>query len=83
VRTKPAVDVNRADGGVHAFALHDADHLRNALRRKLHKLAVVDGDVGFAPVAVLRQRGARHIAQHASCHSLHAREVGLADVIAL
>ena len=83
VRAKPAVDVNRADRRIHAFALHDADDLRDALRRKLRKLAVVDGDVGFAPGAVLRQRGARHVAQHAGGHSLHAREVGLADVLVL
>ena len=83
VRAKPAVDVNRADRRIHAFALHDADHLRDALWRKLHKLAVVDGDVGFAPRAVLRQRGARHVAQHAGGHSLHAPEIGLTDVLVL
>ena len=76
VRAKPAVDVNRADGGVHSFALHDADHFCDALRRKLRKLAVVDGDVGFAPGAVLRQCGARHVAQHAGGYILHALEVG-------
>ena len=71
----PAIDVNAADGGRHALGLHDLHHLGDLLGCQPGELAVVDGDVGLAPGRVLRQCRARHLAQQALCHRLHALEV--------
>ena len=68
VAAEPAVDVNRADGCVHAFGAHQCDHRGDLRWRQVRELAVVDRDVGDAPGAVPRQRAARHFAQHARGH---------------
>jgi len=72
----PAVDVDRAHGGVQAVAAHEGHHLRDLGLVQMRKLAVVDRDVGLAPGAVGGQAGLRQFAQHALCGGLQAREVG-------
>ena len=72
VAAEPAVDVNRADAGVHAFAAHDVRHPLYRHRRQVREFTVVDGDVGLASGAVFRHHGAGHLAHHALRHLPHA-----------
>ncbi|MPN28200.1 hypothetical protein SDC9_175640 [bioreactor metagenome] len=48
MRAVPAVDVDAADGGVHASGAHQRHALVDARLRQLREFAVVDGDVGLA-----------------------------------
>ena len=63
---------------MHAFVLHDGHDACDVLRRQAGELAVVNGHVGFAPRAVLRQHGTRYLMQHTPGHLLHAGKVGTA-----
>ena len=44
----PAIDVDAADGGVHAFAFHQRHYSVDLRLAQGGELAVVDGNVGFA-----------------------------------
>ncbi|MDT4861063.1 hypothetical protein FQZ97_956540 [compost metagenome] len=77
VPADPAIDMDGTHRGMQAARLHQAHHPRDGRVVQLGELAVVDGDVGLAPGAVLRQAGLRQLGQDALRHRLQACEVGL------
>ena len=76
MRAEPAVDVDRADGRVHAFALHERNDFADSRRIEVRELGVVDGDVGDAARAVLRQHHARDLGDDSGGDGAQALGVG-------
>ncbi|OMP13653.1 hypothetical protein COLO4_01224, partial [Corchorus olitorius] len=76
VRAKPAVDVDGADGSVHARRLHDGHAPVNVLLGHLREFAVVHGNVAFAARRVGGAQRAGHGGLDLGQHLLHARVVG-------
>ena len=58
VVAEPAVDVDAADGRVHALGPHQRHDARHGGGVQVHEFAVVDRDVGLAAGGILRQGGA-------------------------
>lgn len=83
VLAKPAVDVDGADGGVHARFLHQAHDVGDVLLGQLGEFAVVDGDVALAPGRIGGELGTGHGGGDVLGQRLHAREVVRAHLGAL
>ena len=70
--TDPAVDVDGADRGLQAFAVHDGYHLSDALWGQIGEFTVVDGNVGFAARTVAAAPCTGHVAFDTGEHLLQA-----------
>ena len=75
VLAEPAVDVDGADGGIHARGLHDGHAFIDLCLRHMSEFAVIHGDIAFATGRIGGTSGAGHGGFDLLEHLLHAGKV--------